>query len=609
MSSTVLFLSLALQAVAPPIVYEIRFPNADHHEAEVTVTFEDVPDGTLELRMSRSSPGRYALHEFAKNVYDVRVTDGEGRRLGVSRPDPHGWNVDDHDGRVVVRYTIFGDRVDGTYLAIDNTHAHMNMPATFLWARGLENRRIRLRIVPAEDDWMVATQLIPTAADDVFEAPALDYFLDSPTEVSDHELYEWAHDGYTIRLALHHRGRPEQGEAYAALAAAVVREQEVIFGELPAFDYGTYTFIADYLPYASGDGMEHRNSTILSTTRSLDRFAGNLGTLSHEFFHAWNVERMRPRSLEPFDFERANMSGELWFAEGFTSYYDDLVLKRIGVSSLSRFAEALSGPLDATLNAPGRELYSPIGMSLRAPFVDAAVSVDPTNRANIFLSYYRYGTVIALGLDLTLRSRFPGTTLDDYMAAVWRAHGKPEIPYVIDDLERLLGEVAGDADFAREFFARYIYDSELPDLGSLLELAGLELRLANAGEPWLGVETTDETEGVVVSSAVRGGPGYVAGLDRDDIILELGGESVDDRWELADAVASFEPGDRAEIVFIKRGEERRAEVVFAQDPTVEVVPLETVGRDVTPAMESFRAAWLSSTLEHDLDVPLATLER
>ena len=594
---------LVAQSSAPTIVYEVRLDNADHHEAEITAVFTDVPAGVLELRMSRSSPGRYALHEFAKNVYDVRVSDASGEPLELTRPDPHGWNVSGHRGHVEVRYKIFGDRVDGTYLAIDNTHAHMNMPATFLWARGMEDRRIQLRIVPAEDDWKVATQLEPTDDDYVFEAPNLYYFLDSPTEVSAHELHSWRTENnqYTIRLALHHQGSEAQGDAYAKLAAAVVREQEAIFGELPEFDYGTYTFIADYLPYASGDGMEHRNSTVLSTTRSLESAVANLGTVSHEFFHAWNVERLRPRSLEPFDFERTNMSGALWFAEGFTSYYDDLVMKRAGILSLSRYAETLTGPLDVTLNAPGLEFYSPVGMSRRAPFVDAAVSVDPTNRSNIFVSYYRYGTVVALGLDLTLRSRFPGKTLDDFMRAAWRTYGKTETPYVLSDLEGLLTEVTGDATFAKEFFARYIYDSELPDYEALLELAGLELKLVDEDASALGLTIEKAVTGVEVISVVRGGPAYTAGLDRQDVIEELGGKKIESEQDLAKAVASFEPGESAEIVFVKRGEERHAEVVFEQNTRLEVVTFERAGREVTDAIDAFREAWLSSTLDHDLE--------
>lgn len=595
-----LLLSLALQTSSPPIVYEVRFDNADHHEAEVRVVFTEVPAGAFEIRMSRSSPGRYALHEFAKNVYDVRITDAAGSPLVVSRTDPHGWTVEEHGGYVELRYTVFGDRVDGTYLAVDNTHAHMNMPATFLWARGMEERRIRLRIVPASDTWSVATQLEPTDDDYVFEAPNLYYFLDSPTEVSDHELYQWEQDGATLRLALHHQGGEARAAAYAKLAAAVVREEAAIFGELPPFDYGTYTFIADYLPYAVGDGMEHRNSTIVSSSRSLDYAVLNLGTVAHEFFHSWNVERLRPRTLEPFDFERANMSGELWFAEGFTSYYESLVMKRVGVFSLGRFGESLAGPLNATLNAPGLELFSPVGMSQRAPFVDAAVSVDATNQSNIFVSYYRYGTVVALGLDLTLRRRFPGKTLDDFMRAAWRTYGKTETPYELADLEGLLSEITGDTEFAEDFFARYIYDSELPDYGSLLELSGLELRLESDGKPSLGWRTRDEGSGLVVSSVVRGGPAYAAGLDRGDVIRELGGKPIDNARELAEVVGSFEPGARTEIVFLKRDEERRSEIVFEQDPTLEVVTFESTGRDVSAEIEAFRQAWLSSPVDHSL---------
>jgi len=584
---------------AQNVIYEIRFEGADHHEAEVTARFTDVPPGRLELRMSRSSPGRYALHEFAKNVYDVRATDGAGRALVVSRPDPHGWIVDGHRGVVHVSYTIFGDRADGTYLAIDNTHAHMNMPATFLWARGTETRRISLRIVPPRDDWRVATQLKPTADDYVFEAPNLYYFLDSPTEVSAHELHEWRQGSQTIRLALHHQGSHEQGEAFARLAAAVVREQEAIFGELPEFDYGTYTFLADYLPYASGDGMEHRNSTVLSSTRSLDQALRNIGTVSHEFFHAWNVERLRPRSLEPFDFERANMSDALWFAEGFTSYYDDLTLKRAGIFNLDRYVRAVSGNLNSILNAPGRDLFSPVAMSRRAPFVDAAVSVDPTNRHNIFASYYPYGAVVGLALDLTLRTRFPGKTLDDFMKASWQTYGTTEKPYEIVDLETMLSEVTGDVTFAKEFFGRYVYESALPDFEPLLARAGLELRLAREGSATLGAFLREEDGRVVVRTTTRGGPAYVAGLDRGDVLLSIAGKGVSGVQQVSELLAAHAPGDTVEVVFDKRGETRTELVSLVQDPRIEVVTYEAAGKRLTEEMQAFRESWLTSRAAHD----------
>src|SRR4051794_23235750 len=141
------------------VEYEIAFPNAVHHEAQVVATFRGVPQGRpLQVRMSRSSPGRYALHEFAKNVYDVRAADASGRALDVARPNPHQWDVTPRGSTVRVSYTVFGDRTDGTYLGVDRTHAHMNMPATFMWARGMADVPIRLSIRP-RPGWRVATQL------------------------------------------------------------------------------------------------------------------------------------------------------------------------------------------------------------------------------------------------------------------------------------------------------------------------------------------------------------------------------------------------------------------------------------------------------------------
>ncbi|HEY7697149.1 MAG TPA: M61 family peptidase, partial [Vicinamibacteria bacterium] len=540
-----LVLSAAGAAGEEPVRYEIRFENADHHEAEVTATFSSVPDGALELLMSRSSPGRYALHEFAKNLYRLRAEDSAGRTLRVSHPEPSRWDVAGHDGTVVVRYTLFGDRLDGTYLAVDNTHAHLNMPAAFLWARGMEARPIELTIVPLHPEWRVATQLRPTGRPDEFVARNLDYFFDSPTEVGPLEFHEWEVGGngaaQTIRLALHHLGGWERGEAYARLARAVVREEMALFGELPRFDYGTYTFLADYLPYASGDGMEHRNSTVLTASRSLEDPLDNIGALAHEFFHAWNVERIRPRSLEPFDFEEANLSGELWFAEGFTSYYDDLTLKRASITDLDRYARDIGASLDVIVNAPGRRLFSPVGMSEQAPFVDAAVSIDPTNRENTYASYYPYGAVLALGLDLSIRERYPDRSLDDFMRALWRSHGRNEVPYRLTDLEAMLAEIT-DAAFAREYFARFIDTGGLPDFERLLALAGLELQRPRAREIWLGARLEPVGSEVrVASRPLAGSPLYEAGADRGDLVTEIAGQRVRDEASVSEALSGFSP--------------------------------------------------------------------
>src|SRR5688572_24445987 len=253
-----------------PVAYRLSFPEAAHHLMQVEATFTTVPPGPLELRMSRSSPGRYALHEFAKNVFDVRITDDEGKALSVTRPNPHEWDVTGHSGTVRVNYRVFGDRLDGTYLAIDSSHAHINMPAAMMWARGFDRRPISVRFErPAGTSWRVATQLTPGTDGLSFTAPNLQYLMDSPAEFSAFTLRSFTvpDDRRTpvFRVAVHDAGTDPEVDGLMRDVVAIVREARHVFGEYPPFEGNTYTCVADYLPRAHSDGMEHRNSTVLTS--------------------------------------------------------------------------------------------------------------------------------------------------------------------------------------------------------------------------------------------------------------------------------------------------------------------------------------------------------
>lgn len=602
----------APQNAQPPVDYRLTLENRLHHEARITATFSGLRPGILEIRMSRSSPGRYSLHEFAKNVYAVEAVDAQGEALALERANPHQWNVR-HTGHVEFRYTLFGDRIDGTYSAIDGSHAHLNIPATFVWARRLEDRPVRVRLERPDLSWRIATQLQPTDDPETFVAPDLAYFIDSPIEMSAHQVHEWTVPGpqegvQTIALALHHQGTAEEAAGFAQLAQLVVDEQLAIFGELPRFDFGRYVFIADYLVQAVGDGMEHRNSTILTANDSLAAAARVLlDGVSHEFFHVWNIERLRPRSLEPFDLEEANLSGELWFGEGFTTYYDSLVLKRIGVISLDRYAHDLGQTLDRTINSPAMRYGSPVEMSQQAPFADRASWIDETNQENTFLSYYTWGAALGLGLDLRLRRDFDHT-LDDLMRALWNEHGRTEVPYTLEDLRQVLAEISGDPSFAAEFFDRSIAGSELPDYAALLGRAGLLLQARRPAQAWLGGSRLElASDGITVASPPQpGDPLYQTGLDRGDRIAKLSGEAITRTDQLEQLLAARRPGETIELVVKRRGTDSEVEVdlVLAADPSLELVPYEHLGRTVTPEIAAFREDWLGARA-----APRSVLER
>jgi predicted metalloprotease with PDZ domain len=478
-----------------------------------------------------------------------------------------------------------------------------------MWARGFEMRPATLRFeAPEGSNWRVGTQLFPGETPFTFTAPNLQYLMDSPTELSAFSLRTFtiadAPGAPRIRLVVHHTGTDAELDAFAADAERIVRESRQVYGEYPAFEGNTYTFIADYLPWANGDGMEHRNSTILTSATSIrSSRADLLDTLAHEFFHTWNVERIRPRAIEPFDLEKANMSGELWLAEGFTSYYGPLISLRAGIAELRDFVGEMEFTVNRVQTSPGRNLRSAEEMSRLAPLVDAATATDRTVFDNAFLSYYTWGAAIGLGLDLTLRDRTNGkVTLDTYMRALWQAHGKPggkapgyvDRPYVMADLKAALASVSGDATFAEDFFARYIQGREVVNYESLLARAGLVLGRALPGRAFAGELRLQDVQGRprVAGASPFGSPAYEAGLDRDDVILAVGGKNVTSAVDVERVVSAGAPGQQIPIVFERRGVRVNAMLRLVEDPRVEITPAEALGQSLSAEQRRFREEWL-----------------
>jgi len=537
--------------------------------------------------MGRSSPGRYALHEFAKNVYNLKATNSKGEILKMDRQDPYSWEIKGHDGTVNLSYTLFANRADGTYSQVDDTHAHLNIPATFMYAKDLEHRPIEIKFdTPEHLNWKIATQLKEIDPDTYF-SPDLYYFMDSPIEISDFDLREFKINGQIIRFALHHQGSGEDFDQYFEQVKRIVEHQKMVFGELPHYDYGKYTFLACYMPNVSGDGMEHRNSTVLTDVTSLANggMRENIGTVSHEFFHSWNVERIRPSDLEPFDFSKANMSGSLWFAEGFTSYYTNLILCRARIISPEEYVESLNKNFNYVWNSPAREYFNPVEMSYQAPFVDAAKSIDPVNRENTFISYYSYGSVLGLALDLSLREK--GQTLDDFMKLMWLTYGKKEISYTLQDLQKTLGTFAGET-FASNFFNSYIFKSEMPDYQKLFDLVGLSI-IQKKTEPYFGAPLNDGEDMVVISdNPYKNSPAYNA-------LLSIGDElkSVDttilgnlDDWNAI--IKIKRPGDTVEISYIRNGIEKKTSLTFSEDQTYSI----SIDNNANKAAIERRQNWL-----------------
>jgi len=587
------------------ISYAISFPNAIHHEAEVSMTIPNVTANVpLKVRFARSSPGRYATHEFGKNIYNLKAFDANGKLLVMKQPAGDIYEIVNPSSKIKITYTVFGNWIDGTYSGFDETHAHMNIPAVFAFPVGMDKRPRTVKFNYADKkDWKVATQLKPMG-NGIYYAKDFQYFMDSPIEISNYKEASWEvknTDGkiQTIHLMAHSEDDEMTVINYANMLKKVVAEQKAVFGELPNFDYGNYYFLHCVHPSYAGDGMEHRNSTVI--VQRTPKIGGNesnlLGTFSHEFFHAWNVERLRPKTLEPFNFTQSNISDELWIAEGFTQYYGNLMLKRSGFRSLENISRVFGSLANSVLNSPGAKNFSPMQASRYAVFADAGVAVDQTNQRNIFTSYYTYGAAVGLALDLRLRADF-NLTLDDYMKALWKTYGKTEITYTIPDLEKTLASLTKNPTFAKQFFNNYVYATKKEDYASLLLKAGLVLRKENAGKTYSGIGRLEGADGkVVIPATLVGSPAYIAGLDIDDVLLKADGIDIKTTKDFEVVTEKHQPGETIEVVYSRKGIEKTTKLTFIENPNLELLPIENTGGTLTPEMKAFRGKWLESAVK------------
>jgi len=597
------------------IYYSLSFTNAAHHEAEISMRVGQLPGSALRVRMSRSSAGRYATHEFGKNVYNVKAFDGGGKEIAIKQIEGDVWEVPQHGDNVKITYTLFANWTDGTYASIDPSHAHLNMPAAMMWAIGLDNRPIHMQFENYEKyGWQVATQLKQETQNSYY-APNLQYLMDSPTELSNFKQSSWEvknPDGKKLGLhvAIHSDDNQAVIDNFAKMVQKIVLEEQAVFGELPVYDFDNYTFLDDVYPTNSGDGMEHRNSTCI--VHPADKIEGNeprlLGTYAHEYFHSWNVKRIRPKSLEPFNFEHADMSSELWFAEGFTQYYGELVLVRAGFVTPEQYTRTAAGLINSVLNTPAALKYTPAQMSRYSVFADAGVSIDPNNNTNVFTSYYFYGGATALALDLRLRSEF-NLTLDDYMKAVWLNLGKVMKPYTIADLQTVLGKVT-NPKFATDFFSKYINGIEKNNYEALLTKAGMMLRKAQPGKAWAGsfggfqgrgragqARTTAAAGIPITNSTQQGTPIYKGGIDAGDILLKADGKELADATAFQEIIAAKKPGDKISISYKNRTGMHETELTLEENPALEVVTYEKAGKELTKEQAAFRNAWLSTKVK------------
>jgi predicted metalloprotease with PDZ domain len=575
------------QEKLPTINYLVAMPQPETHLFEVTLHLVDYQAAILDLKLPVWTPGSYLVREYAKHLQDFAAFATD-EPLPWRKISKNHWQVETGKiSELTVRYRIFANELTVRTNHLDATHGYFNGAALFFRLSGWDKLPIRVTVIPPHPEWQVTTALpLDTRQTNTFYAADFDTLVDSPFEIGCHQLYEFEVLGKPHELAIWGQGNLQAPELIADIQK-IIQVEAQMFGGLP---YEKYVFLLHLFPQAYG-GLEHKNSCSLIYQRfgfrhpeKYDRF---IQLVAHEFFHLWNVKRIRPQALEVFDYDQENYTPSLWFCEGTTSYYDLLIPTRAGIYDGQSFLHHLSQEITKFLTTPGRKVQSLFESSF-----DTWIKLyrPDANSGNSQMSYYLKGSMVSLLLDLLIRAEHGNQrSLDDVMLKMWQQFGKAEIGYTPEQLQSVITSVAG-RDLT-DFFQRYIHGTEELPFNQYLEPFGLQLVGGHEGEPFLGVRVNTENGREIIKFVETGSPAQLAGIDPGDELLAIDGVRVTANG-LSDRLKDYQPQDTIQVTVFHHDLLRSVRVTLASPrPTkYKVIPI----ANPHPTQRQNFAGWLES---------------
>jgi predicted metalloprotease with PDZ domain len=559
-----------VRAAETPLRYELKFEAPNTHLMDVTIRASGLDGRSVEFAMPDWAPGSYYIENYWMYVQGFHATAADGSALNWRKTDEQTWRIElNRATSVNVTYQLYGDTLANNHAQYNEKHAFIGGPAVWMYLVNGKERPIELSIaVPS--GWKVATGMTRTD-ENHFAAASYDWFADAPLEISDFKEQTFDFAGTKYHVIDHDI---ESGNDFTKFTGDV---QKIVQTLVPIFSsvagtpqqeapFKDYWFLFHIWPN-SGGGLEHLNSTQINFREDWDSVAPNdrgmpqyqlkLYVTAHEFFHAWNVKRIRPRPLGPFDYSRQVHTPSLWISEGLTSYYGSLALARAGLISPQEYLDNISKLITRFEQEPGRKERSIEDTSWDTWFVRGP-TVD-TNLANTNYSYYDGGQIVGHLLDLAIRQKTNNNkSLDDWMRLMYSR-------FEPDDAIKTISEVGG-MDFT-DFFHRYISGKEPLPYDTYFAYAGITVeKKVDATKPWLGIASAKNDDGrAKITNVLPGSPAEAAGLSKDDVILALDDRSINSD-DLSSAVALHNPGDTLKISLIRLGELRNFNVTVGSNP-------------------------------------------
>jgi predicted metalloprotease with PDZ domain len=590
-----------LNAPAPDISYTVSMPQPHTHLLQVEMTVRGAGGAALpaqlDLVMPVWTPGSYLVREYARNVQDFAAGDAARKQLAWSKVNKNTWRVEPAGAREVrATYAVYSNEFSVRTNEVNDRHAFWNNAATLMYPEGFVGAPSTLRVVP-QSGWKIATGLPPVSGQpNTFRAENFDILYDSPFLVSDFHVLSFEVRNVPHRVVIDGEGNYD-AERVRRDVQKIVETEVGVVGEIP---YHDYTFLLMLHATSGGGGLEHLNSTALTFRRFNFRPETNyrdfLTLVAHEFFHLWNVKRIRPDALGPFDYTRENYTRLLWVAEGITSYYENLFVRRAGLMTDKEYLAELARSIRSAQNTPGR-----LEMSAEEASFDAWIKHyrPDENTINSTLSYYDKGALLGLLLDLEIRRRTGGAkSLDDVMRHLYAEFYKKGRNYTPADFQRAAEMFAGSS--LEDFFRRYVRGREELDYNAALSGVGLQLELfagdrtRPAAEPsYFGATLRQEQDRLNVTNVLAGSPAYNQGLNAADQIVAVDGMRATLDF-LNARLNEKKPGDEVRVTVFRADELRTFTIKLGARPDngYRIVPV----KNPTPEQARLYEQWMSAPL-------------
>ncbi|NOT47372.1 MAG: M61 family metallopeptidase [Acidobacteria bacterium] len=535
------------RAATPEIAYTVTMSKPATHLLEVEMRLK-WPAGpqSVDLKMPVWTPGSYLVREYARHLQDFSAKSASGQALGWRKINKNTWTVDSKGaGEIVVSYRVYSNELTVRTNELNDEHAFWNNGALLLFPKDQLKAPSTVAVRPY-GKWKIATGLPKVAGQtNAFRAENFDVLYDSPFEVSDFNEIAFNVQGKPHRIVMSGEGNYDLRQM-AKDVAKIAEEGYKIFGELP---YTDYTFIVNL---RGGGGLEHLNSTALQWSRfgfkPQSRYNGFLNLVAHEYFHLWNVKRIRPDALGPFDYENENYTKLLWVAEGVTSYYESLLLRRAGIISDKEFLDGKASMIEQLQARPGR-----FETSLEEASMDAWIKYyrQDENSVNNQISYYDKGDVVGMMLDITIRTASGGAkSMDDVLRFLYNEHFKKGKNYTPEDLQKAAEMMAGKS--LDDFFTKYVRGEAEIDYDSIMNGIGIKTNVTepNKGRAYIGADLTEEAGKLTIRAVAADTPAYEQGLNSGDQIVAVDGYRASQAF-LQSYLSDKKPADKVKLTIFR----------------------------------------------------------